>query len=805
MTISYNWLCTYLPLKPSPEELSSILTAIGLEVESLEPFEAVKGSLEGLVIGEVLSVAPHPNADKLRLTRVDTGEGRVLGIVCGAPNVAAGQKVVVAPAGSTIYPLEGDPITLKKTRIRGEQSEGMICAEDEIGLGKDHEGILVLDGAAAPGMPAAAYFKPYRDWVYEIGLTPNRMDAMSHLGVARDVCAYLSNRDGTRVRPERPSVDAFTVADHSLPIQVRVENTADCPRYAGLTLSEVQVAESPAWLRERLVSIGVRPVNNVVDITNFVLHECGQPLHAFDAAAIRGGQVLVRNLPEGTPFVTLDGKERKLSTADLMVCDAEGPMCIAGVFGGLDSGVREQTRTVFLESAFFNPISVRRSSFRHDLRTDAAQRFEKGVDISGVLYALKRAALLMTELCGARVAMDIVDVYPSPDRAPRVNLSLTYLEQLSGRRYGAEAVKGILDGLGFGFEDAGADMLSVSVPAYKRDVSLPADLVEEIMRIDGYDRVEIPTRISLSPAVTAGDAAAWRSRVAGYLVANGFYEIFTNSLTSSRGAGPGAVRLMNSLSAELDVMRSSMLGSGLDAIAYNLNRRQEAILFFEWGKTYFHGESGYEEKEHLALYFSGPKRAPHWKQPPEPVDGYFVKGHLENIFALLGAVPVFTQSPEVPEGLDPARTQRVDVKGRPAGWMGPADAGTLKARDVRQPVWYADLDWAFLRSLGERHRVTFEEIPRYPTVRRDLALILDKNTPFAEVEKTARALKSDILERIQLFDIFESEKLGQDKKSYAVSFIFRHRHRTLTDKEIDGVMGKLIRAYETQLKAGIRK
>jgi phenylalanyl-tRNA synthetase beta chain len=808
MKISYKWLLEYLPVSPEPEALSEILTAIGLEVENLEKFEEIPGSLEGLLVGEVLEVTAHPGADKLRLTRVSIADGEPLKIVCGAPNVAAGQKVVVAPVGATLHPLGGEPFTIRSARIRGEASLGMLCAADEIGLGEDHQGILVLDPAAVPGTPAKDYFRPGEDWVYEIGLTPNRMDAMSHLGVARDVCAWLSIREGERTTPRLHPVDAFRVRDETLPVSVTIENPVACPRYAGVALTEVKISESPGWLKRKLKALGVRPINNVVDITNFVLHETGQPLHAFDADKIHDHRIIVRNLAANTPFVTLDGKERKLDAEDLMITDPQGGLCIAGVFGGASSGITEATTRVFLESACFQATAVRRTSFRHDLRTDAALRFEKGVDISGVIYALKRAALLMEELAGARVSSAVVDEYPDPRPRVEVPFRYDYLTRLSGKQYEKSHVTAILSSLGFELSGQNAEGFVAAVPFSKPDIALPADLAEEVMRIDGYDNIRIPTHIRISPALAAtGDAESVRERVSRYLTGSGFFEIFTNSITFS-GYYPASqplIRLMNSLTTELDVMRPSLVETGLEAVAYNLNRRQEDILFFEVGKTYLPDGDGYREKRHLALYLSGRKSPESWQHVSGPVDMYFLKGHLENVFRVLGLqTPDFTAE-ETPGGRLEAALSIRTAGAKTVGALGAVDSATLRQFRIKHPVYYAELDWDWLVKSASRVKTTYREIPRYPSMRRDLALILDKHIPFTKVRETIYSVKSGILERLNLFDVFESEKLGRDKKSLALSFTFLDQEKTLTDKEIDKVMQKFIRALETGLQAEIRK
>ena len=593
MTISYNWLSEYLPTgqagipeKIDPEKLSKILTSIGLEVESLEKYEELKGGLQGLVIGEVLECSKHPDADKLSLTKVNIGSVEPLQIVCGAPNVAVGQKVVVATVGATIYPTNGEPMTMKKAKIRGVESFGMICAEDEIGLTDNHAGIMVLPASTKVGMAAAEYFGAYSDFIFEIGLTPNRMDAMSHLGVAKDVCAYLSHHNKKDTFVKSPFKNVFKPDHHGLNISVTIENKDACQRYAGVSLQGVTVAEGPKWLQQKLKSIGLRPINNIVDITNFILHETGQPLHAFDADMITGKKIIVKNFAEGTPFVTLDEKERKLSAEDLMIANAEEGMCIAGVYGGLRSGVKSTTKNIFLESAWFNPVNIRKTSFRHGLRTDAATRFEKGVDISNTVNVLKRAALMIKEIAGGTIASDVVDVYPNLKPRTEVVLKYHYLKKLSGKNYHGDAIKNILNALGFGIIKEGMDDIHVSVPYSKPDITIPADIVEEIMRIDGLDNIEIPSAINISPAVeTLERENACKEKIAANLIGAGFHEIFTNSITNSAYYNENvlqtSVKMINSLSAGLNIMRPSMMETGLESVSYNLNRKNNDLQFFE--------------------------------------------------------------------------------------------------------------------------------------------------------------------------------------------------------------------------------
>ncbi|MDE3143185.1 MAG: phenylalanine--tRNA ligase subunit beta, partial [Bacteroidota bacterium] len=611
MTISYNWLSEYLPETIDPERLSKILTSIGLEVESLEKYESIKGGLEGLLIGEVLECEQHPNADKLKVTKVNTGK-EILQIVCGAPNVAKGQKVVVATVGTTIYPVGGESITMKVAKIRSVESFGMICAEDEIGLGSSHAGIIILPEDVVVGTPALNYFNPYNDWIYEIGLTPNRMDAMSHLGVARDVCAYLTHHNKKETKVKSPFNNSFKADNNSLQFKVTIENEEACPRYSGTTISGVTVAPSPQWLKDKLTAIGLRSINNIVDITNFILHETGQPLHAFDADEIAGQHVIIKNLPAQTSFITLDEKERKLSANDLMICNGNSePMCIGGVFGGLHSGVKETTKNIFLESACFDSTAIRKTSVQHGLRTDAATRFEKGVDISNTVNVLKRAALLIKEIAGGEISSDVIDVYPKPKEKTQVAIKYHYLKKLSGKNYHQDAITRILTSLGFEVIKEGIDELWVAVPFSKPDISLPADIVEEILRIDGLDNIDIPTSITISPSVeVAGLKETLKEKISNYLVGLGFNEIFTNSITNSKYFGEevlqSTVKMINNLSAELDVLRPSMLETGLEIIAYNINRKNNNLQFFEFGKTYAGKEVGhYKEDEHLALYLTG--------------------------------------------------------------------------------------------------------------------------------------------------------------------------------------------------------
>lgn len=808
MTISYKWLSEYLPVTVEPERLSRILTSIGLEVESMHKYEEAKGGLKGLVIGEVLHTEKHPNADKLTITKVNIGNSDPLQIVCGAPNVAAGQKVVVAPVGTTIYPVTGDPLTMKIAKIRSVESFGMICAEDEIGLGSSHAGIMVLPADVKPGTSAADYFQPYEDFIYEIGLTPNRMDAMSHWGVARDVCAYLSHHDKKGTRAKIPNSNGFKTDNTSLPIDVTIENVKACPRYSGVSIANVTIGESPKWLQQKLKAIGLRPINNIVDITNYIQHETGQPLHAFDAAAITGNKIIVKNLPEATPFVTLDEKERKLSAEDLMICNETAGMCIAGVFGGLHSGVTATTKNIFLESAFFDGVTIRKTSFRHGLRTDAATRFEKGTDISATVTVLKRAAQLIKEIGGGEIASNIVDVYPEPVEKTEVAIKYHYLKKLSGKNYHPDAVKDILNSLGFEIAKEGIDELRVYVPHHKPDISLPADLVEEILRIDGLDNVVIPESITITPSVEENYATeVYKEKTANYLVGLGFYEIMTNSITNSAYFNAdelaSSVKMKNNLSTELDILRPSMLETGLEVVAHNLNRRNNDLRLFEFGKTYSTtGIGEYAEPDHLCLYITGKNNSDTWRTKSATADFYVLKGIVANVLQSLGvSITAF-------EALEHTKFEsglQATVNGHIILQAGIVHKKALSAFDIKQPVFFADFNWTLLSKMAAANKPAFTEIPKFPAVQRDLAIVVPKQLQYQEVEKTVSKIKLGNLQHINLFDIFESEKLGTDKKSMAVSFTFLDREKTLTDKEIDGWMNKIMTALEKELQAEIRK
>ncbi len=808
MKISYKWLSEYLPITVDPERLSKILTSVGLEVESLEKFEEVRGGLKGLIIGEVLTTEKHPNADKLTLTKVNVGNGEPLSIVCGAPNVAAGQKVIVATVGTTIFPINGEPMTMWVAKIRNAESHGMICAEDEIGLGSSHAGIMVLPNDVKVGTPAADYFKPYEDWIFEIGLTPNRMEAMSHWGVARDVCAYLSHHDKKDYKAKLPNENGFKPDNNSLPVHVKVENPEACPRYSGVSISNITIKESPKWLQQKLKAIGVRPINNIVDITNFIQHETGQPLHAFDADEIKEKKIIVTNLSEGTKFITLDEKERKLSAEDLMICDAKEGICIAGVFGGLHSGVTNKTKNVFLESACFNPVSIRKTSFRHGLRTDAATRFEKGTDISATVKVLKRAAKMIKEICGGEISSDIVDVYVFPEEKTQITLKFQYLKKLSGRNYHPDAVKDILTSLGFEIIKEGIDELRLAVPYHKPDISLPADIVEEILRIDGLDNIEIPSAITITPSVEENfGKEEWKEKVSDYLVGLGFNEILTNSITNaayfSETEQEQMVKMKNSLSAELNILRNSLLETSLEAVAYNLNRKNNSLQFFEFGKSYStEGPGKYNEAEKLCIVITGNIKESGWKQKAVSADFYDLKGTVESVLKLLGVKAESTEPLQVPK-----LNNHIVFKlnGQIIAGAGEVKSSVLAKFDIKQPVFFAGMNWGVLSRIAAQKPIKVKEIPKFPSVHRDLAIIVAKQLPYEEVEKLVQNMKLNKLRAMKLFDIFESEKLGAGKKSMAISFTFLDEEKTLTDKEIDGWMNIIMSGLEKELKAEIRK
>lgn len=807
MKASYNWLKTLIRIDHlSPETVADYLTASGLEVEGTDVFESIRGGLKGIVIGEVLEKEKHPDADKLSLTKVNIGAGEPLSIVCGAPNVAAGQKVLVATVGSKLYPTAGEPIEIKKSKIRGAVSEGMICAEDEIGLGASHAGILVLPADAQVGMAAADYFKLEQDHVFEIGLTPNRADAASHFGVARDLAAILNTNTSD------DTYTARTIGIHELPaatniskVEISIENTMGCKRYSGLVISGITVAESPAWLQNRLKSIGLKPINNVVDITNFVLHELGQPLHAFDLDKIKGRQVIVKTCAEGTPFKTLDGVERKLSANDLMICNAEEPMCIAGVFGGLDSGVSEHTKSIFLESAYFDPGFVRRTARIHGLKTDASFRFERGTDPEMTVDALKRAAALILEIAGGVLSMDITDIYPEKLEPFKVAFSYANCQALIGKDIDRGVIKQIIVSLGISISTEGTDGLLLLVPRYKTDVTREADVIEEVMRIYGYNNVEPSTQIRFTASYADRESATRTENIAaGLLVAYGFNEMMGLSL-SSEGyytAQDDLVKVVNPLSSDLNVMRRSMIYSGLEAIAYNANRRNSDLKLFEFGKTYERTEDdfGYVESKHLTLFVTGRKYAENPYGEYNRVDFAYLKGCVEQVLNRLAIA--YKSEDLVSEVLSYGLV--IKQKNKTLATIGLVNKALCKKMDISAEVFYADFNWDNVLALANKKELQFREIPKFPAVRRDLALLLDKTVSYRELEELAYASERKLLKEVNLFDIYEGDKLDAGKKSYALSFMLQDEDATLTDKQIDNVMQKLVKTYTEKLGAKLR-
>jgi len=800
MILSYRWLLDYLPNKElEVETIAHILTSVGLEVEAVEKVEAVKGSMEGLVVGEVLTCRPHPNADKLKITSVRIDAGDPLVIVCGAPNVAAGQKVIVAPVGATVHPTSGEPFQIKKAKIRGEESRGMICAGDEIGLNADHSGILVLDDNATVGMAAADFYQlPGPDYAIHIGLTPNRFDAASHMGAARDICAFLSHETKQSRKPELPNI---TLPEHqgACPVRISVHEPVACPRYMGLYLKNVTVGNSPEWLQRRLLAIGQRSVNNVVDITNYVLHETGQPLHAFDAAKIEGREIHVRFLPEGTSFTTLDEVTRKLQDTDLMICDAQKPLAMAGVFGGMHSGVSAQTREVFLESAWFNPDTIRKTSLHHSLRTDAATHFEKGVDMDMLPFALHRAAHLLINLCGAVLEGGEADAWLVKKQIPPVTFSLSDVQLLSGKYFRHEEVANILTNLGFMILKSEANTLTAQPPSHVQQPLQLADVVEEIIRIDGLNKIAIPEKLNISLLPAPKSDRQLKDRLANLLCGMGFYEMLTNSITNSQyyPETQNLVRLINSLSTELDVLRPSMLETSLEVLAYNTNRKQQDLKFFEFGKVYFQKEVGaYQEEQKLALALTGKLSNKSWQGKEINADLYYLKGVITALLEAAGLE-------KIKEKVDEQQLvwlHKKEILGR--AWEVPSDK--LKQMDVRQPVYYAELNWDAIAKLAAAKKVRYQEVPKFPAVQRDLALVVDEAVSYEALSDTTEKAKPEFLQSYRLFDVFKSEKLGVGKKSLAVNYTFQ-ADRTLTDAETDKAMQQLTEAYQKQLGAQIRE
>ncbi len=820
MNISYNWLKEYVDFDLTPEEVAAALTSIGLETGSVEEVQTIKGGLEGLVIGEVLTCEPHPNSDHMHVTTVNLGQGEPVQIVCGAPNVAAGQKVVVATLGTKLY--DGDEcFTIKKSKLRGVESNGMICAEDEIGIGTDHAGIIVLPENAVPGTPAKEYYNIKSDYVLEVDITPNRADACSHYGVARDLYAYLV-QNGKQTTLKRPSVEAFAVDNHDLDIQVTVENTEACPRYAGVTVKGVTVKESPEWLQNKLRLIGLRPINNVVDITNYIVHAFGQPLHCFDADMIKGGEVVVKTMPEGTPFVTLDGVERKLSERDLMICNREEAMCIAGVFGGLNSGSTEATKDVFLESAYFHPTWVRKTARRHGLNTDASFRFERGIDPNSVIYCLKLAALMVKELAGGTISCDIKDVCSADFSDFRVDLPYEKVHALVGKTIPAETIKSIVSSLEMKIVEETSEGLVLDVPPYRVDVQRDCDVIEDILRIYGYNNVEIPSALKSCLTVKGehDKSNKLQNLIAEQLVGCGFNEILNNSLTRAgyydgleSYPSKNLVMLMNPLSTDLNAMRQTLLFGGLESIAHNANRKNADLKFFEYGNCYYYHEekknpekalAAYTEDYHLGLWVTGKKVANSWAHADEDSSVYELKAYVENIFSRVGL-----QMRDLVVGVQDSDIYAASLAvytrgGKLLASLGIVSHKILKGFDIDNEVYFADINWKELLKAIRNVKVNYVELTKFPAVKRDLALLIDKKVQFAEIEKIAYETEKKLLKEVSLFDVYEGKNLEAGKKSYAVSFMLQDENATLNDKQIDKIMQKLIKNLETKLDAKLR-
>lgn len=815
MNISLNWLKDYLKIDLGVEEICEILTSIGLEVGGYEKFESIRGGLKGLVIGEVITCEAHPDSDHLHVTTVDLGDGRLTPIVCGAPNVAAGQKVVVATIGTVLY--DGDKeFVIKKSKIRGKESEGMICAEDEIGIGHDHAGIIVLPTEVKAGTPAAEYYQISTDYTIEIDITPNRVDGASILGVARDLAAYLQQKQG--IHYVLPSVEAFKADSNTAGISIEVQRPEACPRYAGVCIEGVKVQESPEWLQNRLKAIGLHPINNVVDVTNFILFELGQPLHSFDKDKIKGNKVIIRSFPTGTKFTTLDGVERELNENDLMVCNTEEPMCIAGVFGGLKSGITEETTNVFLESACFDPVFVRKTARRHGLNTDASFRFERGTDPNIVIYALKRAALLIKELGGGRITSEIIDIYPNPIADFEVEIKYAHVDRLIGKSIGHETIKKILTSLEIKIVREDSESLLLHIPPYRVDVRREADVIEDILRIYGFNNIEVPSKVNSTLSYSEKpDDFQLKNKISDLLAANGFNEIMNNSLTKASYfeqfetyKPENTVMLFNPLSSDLSAMRQTLLFGGLETIAYNVNRKNNSLRLFEFGKAYtFHKKEGdnhlkqYKEEDKLALFITGNKTQPSWNSKEQKSDFFNIKCYAEMILTRMGFKVENLTLDECSE--DIYREGIVySQNGKHIVTIGMLSHKVLKMADIDQEVYYAELSWENLLKAIKNHTISFTPMPKFPAVKRDLALLLDKKVTFKEVRDIAMRTEKNLLKSVSLFDVFEGEKLGADKKSYAVSFTLQDEEKTLTDKQIDKIMNKLMGTYKHLLGAEIR-
>ena len=806
MKISYNWLKQFIKIDWKSEETSALLTDLGLEVEIVEKYQSIKGGLEGIVVGHVLTCVPHPDADRLKVTTVDLGDGVPVQIVCGASNVDAGQKVPVATIGTVLYDKEGNSFTIKKGKIRGQESHGMICAEDELGLGESHEGIMILDASIPAGTPASTVFKIENDEVFEIGLTPNRADAMSHLGTARDLRAGLI-QTGINVELITPPVSNFRVDKRTLKIDVDVKNTQLAPRYCGVTISGLTVKESPEWLKNRLKAIGINPKNNIVDVTNYVLHDLGQPLHAFDAAMING-KIIVQTLPAGTKFTTLDDIERTLHEEDLMICDEKGPLCIAGVFGGKKSGVTERTTSIFLESAYFNPVSIRKSAKRHQLNTDASFRFERGIDPTITEYALKRAALLIQEVAGGEITSDIVEIYQKKIEDFPVFLNFENVSRIIGQELPKDTIKQILASLEIKINSVSDAGLGLTIPAYRVDVQREIDVIEEILRVYGYNNIQFSKKLNATVSNSPrNEDYKIQNIVASQLNSQGFNEMMANSLTTASYVQLSEtlkedynVTMLNPLSSDLATLRQSLLFSGLEAISYNINRKNSDLKLFEFGKSYHKFLNGYEEIKHLSLFQTGNRNQESWTNAQKPSDFFLFKGYIEAILSRLGitnAKSVAVSSDVFSEGIALGQGSATLVE------FGVVKKSVLKHFGIKQEVFYADFNWAtVLKSMSSK--IKYTEIPKYPEVRRDLALLVDQEVTYDAIYTIARKTEKSLLKDINLFDVYEGKNLPEGKKSYALSFIIQDATKTLEDAQIDKIMSKLQKSFETELGASLR-
>ena len=811
MNISYKWLKEYVDFDLTAQQVCDALTSTGLEVDALEEVQSIKGGLKGLYVGKVLTCEPHPNSDHLHVTTVDLGKGEPSQIVCGAPNVAAGQKVIVAELGCVLY--DGDQeFVIKKSKLRGVESNGMICAEDEIGIGNDHAGIIVLPEDAVVGTPAAEYYHLESDWLIEVDITANRADGLSHWGVARDLYAWLKS-NGYETKMHRPDCSKFKVDNHDLPIEVKIENTEACKRYACVSVTGCEVKESPEWLKNKLNTIGLRPINNIVDITNYIMMAYGQPLHTFDADMVKGHKIVVKTMPEGTPFQTLDGEEHKLSDRDLAICNAEDPMCIAGVFGGKGSGTYETTKNVVLESAYFHPTWIRKSARRHGLSTDASFRFERGVDPNGTIYALQQAAILCQELAGGKVSMEICDVYPEPIKNAVVDLSFKYVHDLVGKDIDPEIIKAIEMEIKYENEQG----LTLEIPAYRVDVQRPCDVVEDILRIYGYNNVKIPTQLKSSLVIKGDEDQKHKlaNLVSEQLVGEGFNEILNNSLTKAAyyGESDTLVRIMNPLSSDLNVMRQTLLFGGLESIQHNVNRKRQNLRFFEFGNVYTFDPAkkndddpmqAYKEQYHAALWLTGKRVEGSWAHANEDSNFYELSAYVENILRRIGVKPGMVVRKKSENPIFSAGLSIENRGGKQLIEMGIINKKLLKQFDLSAPVYYAELNWTALMKVIKKNEVLYTEISKFPAVSRDLALLVDNNVEFAQIEQIARQTEKKLLKKVELFDVYEGDKLPAGKKSYAVNFILQDEEKTMGDKQIDAIMQKLIANIKKQLNAELR-